>query len=423
MLYLSLGSNLGNRISNLRQAFELLQVRCLNNATYSIIIETQAIVPDQADISWNLPYLNMIVKGGTNFTPEELLKEIKSIELEMGRPKNYTKWSPRIIDIDILIWHDLRINIDDLVIPHPEIHNRPFLLHLLSLMGEKSYRVHPYIQSFSKSFVLYPKIVGILNVTTDSFSDGGIFYNRNDAIDHVIKLHSEGASIIEIGAQSTRPGAIIQSEKEEYNTLVSLLDSITPLIMKSDLKISIDTFHSSIIKKLLEQYPISIVNDVKGTLDNEVLQYISVKNCKICIMHSISIPPNSDLIIPTNQNTMLTILNWAKAKIAKLLQLGFKQEDIIIDPGIGFGKSTYQNIDILNDVEILRECKTSLMIGHSRKGFLNAFSNIAPPNRDLETIAVSLYLQNKVDLLRVHNVKDHMRALVMHQYFHQDIFQ
>jgi 2-amino-4-hydroxy-6-hydroxymethyldihydropteridine diphosphokinase len=103
MIYISLGSNLGNRINNLREAFEILKTRYIRNVSYSGIIETKAILPKNAPISWDKPFLNMLIKGESDLSPEELINQIKLVEFEMGRPKHYEKWAPRIMDIDILL--------------------------------------------------------------------------------------------------------------------------------------------------------------------------------------------------------------------------------------------------------------------------------------------------------------------------------
>lgn len=226
MVYISLGSNLGNRINNLRIAAAFLLQRCLHNSTCSIVLETEAILPENAPVEWNKPFLNMIVSGETELSPGELLAALKSIETEMGRPEIYELWSPRIIDLDILLWDKLEINSPDLKIPHPELVNRPFLQHLLALMGVKAWQNVQSTNLFNKSFVLSPQLVGVVNVTHDSFSDGGNFSQTDKAIQQVLKLAADGASIIEIGAQSTRPGAVIAGPDQEYNKLTPVLDNI-----------------------------------------------------------------------------------------------------------------------------------------------------------------------------------------------------
>jgi 2-amino-4-hydroxy-6-hydroxymethyldihydropteridine diphosphokinase / dihydropteroate synthase len=419
MIYISIGSNLGNRINNLNMAVNLLTQSCLRNSKSSIILETEAILPDNTPPSWNKPFLNMIVAGDTDLSPDALLITMKSIESDMGRLAIYEKWAPRIIDLDILLWDELEINTPQLTIPHPELSTRPFLQHLLALMELQPWTKMPLTNSFSKSFVLNPAIVGVVNVTNDSFSDGGQFNNPDKAIEQIQELASDGASIIEIGAQSTRPGAVIHTPEEEYNKLKPVLDGITTLINKGMLKVSIDSFWSSTVKRLLENYQISWINDVKGDFDNRTLKSIAEKGCKLCFMHSLSIPPNQELILSLEHRPISLIKEWGKQSIKRLLNIGFSQENIILDPGIGFGKSSYQNIEILRYVQELRSLDVQIMVGHSRKSYIQAFSTVDAKNRDIETIATSLALKDKVDFLRVHNVRNHMRFFTTYQNFHQ----
>ncbi|WP_087740671.1 MULTISPECIES: dihydropteroate synthase [unclassified Wolbachia] len=142
------------------------------------------------------------------------------------------------------------------------------------------------------------------------------------------------------------------------------------------------------------------------------LKEVASSGCSVVIMHSLSIPPHKDNIIPHDIDPIDIINNWAEESINRLLALGFDESSIIIDPGIGFGKSMYQNIQILRSIETLQNFGCKVLVGHSRKSFISSFSIESPSNRDLETIAISAILQNKVDFLRVHNVRDHMRFFV-----------
>jgi 2-amino-4-hydroxy-6-hydroxymethyldihydropteridine diphosphokinase/dihydropteroate synthase len=114
---------------------------------------------------------------------------------------------------------------------------------------------------------------------------------------------------------------------------------------------------------------------------------------------------------------MQIIIEWASHKIEKLLKLGFLHSNIIIDPGIGFGKSVYQNIEILKNIDMLKTLNVQILIGHSRKGYINAFSRQKPANMDIETIAISSRIMHKVDFLRVHNILDHMRFFCAYKIF------
>jgi 2-amino-4-hydroxy-6-hydroxymethyldihydropteridine diphosphokinase/dihydropteroate synthase len=175
MIYISIGSNMGNRFSHLQKAAQLLQERYFKNLKSSIILETKAILPNDAPPQWNKPFLNMVVYGSCSSSPEELLKGLKQIECDIGRPQVYEKWAPRVIDLDILLWDDLTLDTPYLKIPHPELINRPFLLHLMAMLSpmavvNKTFgTINPNIKDcFLRSFTLSPELVGIVNITPDS---------------------------------------------------------------------------------------------------------------------------------------------------------------------------------------------------------------------------------------------------------------
>ncbi|GFQ72267.1 folate synthesis bifunctional protein [Trichonephila clavata] len=425
MIYISIGSNIGNRFSHLQRAAQLLKERYFKDLKSSIILETKAILPNGAPPEWDKPFLNMIVYGSCSSSPEELLKGLKQIECDIGRLQVYEKWAPRVIDLDILLWDDLTLDTPYLRIPHPELINRPFLLHLMAMLnpmdntpiinktfGTVAYDIPNIQDCFLKSFTLSPELVGIVNITLDSFSDGGLYYDADQATKQALQLVSDGASIVDLGAQSTRPGSLMQIPEEEYARLKPVLDNLSDYMKAGDIKVSIDSFWPDVILNVLKHYKITWVNDQKEALDNNTLKAIASNGCSIVIMHSLSIPPHRDNIIPGDTDPIDIINNWAEKSISRLLTLGFDQSSIIIDPGICFGKSLYQNIWLLRNIEALQSFGCKVLVGHSRKSFISSFSTEPVFNRDLETIALSSALHNKVDFLRVHNVRDHMRFFV-----------
>ena len=313
----------------------------------SIVLETECLLPQGAPKEWDKPFLNMVVAGTSDLSPSLLLKKLQHIERKIGRPILYERWSPRVIDLDILIWEGLSLETSSLTIPHPQLKNRPFLTHLIAMMDISYKRAPSQQRYFSKSYTLAPQLVGIVNITRDSFSDGGSYDTADKATHHALKLSEEGAHVVEIGAQSTRPGVSLQSAEEEYARLEPVLENLKPFLEKKILLLSVDTFRPALIRKILKNYPISWINDVAGNLDDEILQLILDHQCSLVIMHSLGIPPQHDNILPQTQSPITPILEWAKRKTDHLREMGFKQEKIILDPGIGYGKSGYQNLEIL----------------------------------------------------------------------------
>jgi 2-amino-4-hydroxy-6-hydroxymethyldihydropteridine diphosphokinase/dihydropteroate synthase len=425
MIYISIGTNLGDRLGYVHRALELLKSKCFNSLQCSIILETDAIVLPGSPTEWDKPYLNAIAYGQSDLSPKELLVALKAIEVEIGRPQIYEKWAPRIIDLDILLYRDIILDRDNLTIPHPQLCNRQFLLHMMAMISPSS--KHPLTQKtfaemsdgrpcFIRSLALYPKLVGIVNITHDSFSDGGLYLHTEAAIAQTIKLASQGATFVELGAQSTRPGATMLSPSAEYSRLKPVLDGLRDYLDDEIIKISIDSFSPEVIRKVIDEYPIKIINDVSGMLDDCTLKAIAQKGCNLVVMHSLAIPPHKDCIIAYDADPVAVLNLWAKSLREKLSNLGLKPQSVIIDPGIGFGKSIYHNIQLIRQLAQLKPQGFKVLVGHSRKSFIGAFSTYGAEDRDLETIAISHYLHElNVDYIRVHNVEAHQRAFAAKQ--------
>lgn len=407
MIYIALGSNLGNRLESLQRAVALMKERCMPDLQCSIVIETEAIMLDDDPEEFNKPYLNMIAFGTCIMTPHQLLTELQDIERKIGKPEVYVRWSPRVIDLDILLFNDEVINSSDLIIPHAELKNRPFLHHLMGMVGFKGLQIHTP-EASRHNLAVSPKLVGVVNITADSFSDGGSFLSTNNAIAKSLELSQDGASVVELGAQSTRPNAQIIGVDAEYAKLAPVLEKL----QGRHINISIDSFWDEVINKIIDKYDVSWINDVKGDLSEDTLKAIADKGCNIAVMHSLAVPARKDIRISDDVPSIVTVMDWAKNKIDRLMKCGFSLDKIIVDPGIGFSKSPYQDISLLRDVGQMKELGCQILVGHSRKFFMTSFTDNPPSERDMETIAVSQVLQDKVDFLRVHNVKDHMRFFV-----------
>lgn len=417
-VYIALGSNLGHRLHYLREA--VLKLReVLENLRLSVVVETEALLPENAPTSWNLPYLNMIVAGETTLSPQKLMRKLQAIEQQLGRNKKHPFWGPRTIDLDILLYGDKIIDTPELTIPHKGLKERHFLLHLMASLAPAL----PYpttTQTFEslaqanrfqpqKSFALFPRLMGIVNVTPDSFSDGGHYIDPTNAVEHCKNLIADGAEILDIGAQSTRPGAVQISAQEEWERLQPVLDEL-------DLKntpVSIDSFRDEVIEQLLKTYPITWINDVSGELQDSTLGAIQQAGCKICVMHALSVPPvKTENIEPAWEDLDI----WAEQQIKKLTSIGFKTDDIVLDPGFGFGKTPYATGFLLKTAEHMRAWGCPILIGHSRKSFYNLLNATEAQQRDVETLAISQYLSEKVDYLRVHNVAWHQRFFSAQQW-------
>lgn len=256
------------------------------------------------------------------------------------------------------------------------------------------------------------KIVGILNITPDSFSDGNFYNNAASAAKQLVKLIKQGAEVIDIGAISTRPGSLLISPEEEIARFKEILPSVVPLVRESKIEISIDSFHAETIRFLLDYLPISWINDQRGFIDKELLDIARENNLKIVLMHQLGIPANPKLTLNLEVDVVLTVKNWLLSRADDIINQGIDKKQIIIDPGIGFGKSHEQAWQLINSAQEFVETGFSVLYGHSRKSFLNVVTNVPFAERDLETAIISYELaKRRVDYLRVHNVEANKRAI------------
>ena len=251
-------------------------------------------------------------------------------------------------------------------------------------------------------------IVGILNITPDSFSDGGNHYNPDLALKHAERLIKDGANIIDIGAESTRPGAIKIDIETELSRLTQILPDVILLAHKNSVQVSIDTYKPKIAEFALS-YGIDFINDITGFFDIDMINLAVNSNKKIIVMHNSWILEDKNI----NKNWCINeIINWAKLKINDLEAHQVKRNNIIIDPGIGFGKTDEQSWDIINHAERLNVLGVKTYIGHSRKRCMNLDDDnkLDIKNRDTYTVAVSAMLAWKnIDYIRVHNVSLHRK--------------
>ena len=256
------------------------------------------------------------------------------------------------------------------------------------------------IEDFLKPSLRKTKIVGILNVTPDSFSDGGLYNEPQIAIKKLVELFEDGADMVDIGAESTRPNSVAVSSEEQIKRLKPVLEFIQKEF-NGKLPISVDT-RSSDVADFALNLGVNIINDVSGAEYNpKILNVVSKYNAGIILQHSKG-TPNSE---PVYTNLIDEIFSGLKNKVDYAKEAGIN--NIIIDPGIGFGKSRFDNLKILDSIDDFYGLNCPVMIGISRKRILGVpTSEISL--KDALTLAYSYPLiEKKVDFLRVHNVKMH----------------
>lgn len=251
------------------------------------------------------------------------------------------------------------------------------------------------------------KIMGILNVTPDSFYDGGKYLDVKKAVEHTIEI-SKYADIIDIGGESSRPGAEQVSAEIELKRVIPVIKEISKRI---DVKISIDTTKSIVAEEAINTGA-SIINDISGLRFDEKMADVAAKyNVNVVLMHMKGTPKTMQLN-PYYDDVIGEILSFLKERIDFAVAKGIKKEKIIIDPGIGFGKRVEDNLNIIKNLSKFKILNCPILIGTSRKSFIGALTNTPPEERLEGTIASNVIaIMNGADIVRVHDVKEMYKAI------------
>ncbi len=254
-------------------------------------------------------------------------------------------------------------------------------------------------------------ILGILNLTPDSFSDGGKFNKKDKGINQAINLFNSGANLIDIGGESTRPGSKSINENLEWSRIHKILK---PLGKK--LPISLDTRKSTIMKKGIK-FGIKIINDVSGLeYDPETISVLKQFNTPFVLQHSKGRPENMQNK-PSYKNELLEIYDFFENKIKYLRSIGISHNNIILDPGIGFGKNLKHNMNLIKNISIFHSLGFPVLVGNSRKRFIKDISKKNDSKlRVGGTIASSIYLMTQgVQILRIHDVNEVIQAIKVYK--------
>ena len=252
-----------------------------------------------------------------------------------------------------------------------------------------------------------PIVMGILNITTDSFYDGGKFITKDKIEKQIKKIEQEGAKIIDIGASSSRPGSTPVSEKTELDRLIptiEIIKKITP-----NLKISIDTFRSKVARECIKNGA-DIINDISaGEFDKDMFGTIAELNVPYIIMHmkgdSLTMQNN-----PVYENIISEITSFFEEKINKLKSMGFNK--IIIDPGLGFGKTIEHNYEILKNLSEFNKLNLPILVGASRKSMIYTLLNVSATEAlNGTTVVNTISLTNGANILRVHDVEEAVECI------------
>lgn len=259
----------------------------------------------------------------------------------------------------------------------------------------------------SVHFPIRTRIMGILNVTPDSFSDGGEHSSPEAAVAHAVKMEEDGADIIDIGGESTRPGSEPVDEDEELRRVVPVVEAIKANGVKA--KLSIDTRHASVARKCLE-LGAEIINDVSSFESDPAMADVVREHNAYCVLMHGYYPPVSGTPF-----SVASVVDYLRERIEFAIEKGIQRDRIIVDPGIGFNKTTEDNLAVLRGLDTFAVLNVPLLMAASRKRFIGAITGVTEPSQRLEgSLAVAvLSVLHGASMLRVHDVAETRKAVAV----------
>ncbi len=251
---------------------------------------------------------------------------------------------------------------------------------------------------------LKTKLMGIVNVTPDSFSDGGLFLNAPNAVDRAIQLAMQGAAIIDIGGESSRPGAEPVSDEVEISRAIPVIEEIAD---KLEQRISIDTYKSSVARRAIEAGA-KMVNDISAmTADSKMLEVVAESGVELVLMHMLG-SPRTMQVDPRYDDVVLVVCRYLAERADFAVKGGIAEDKIYLDPGIGFGKNLEDNLRLLASIRKIKSLGFPVVIGTSRKSFIEKILGRRPPSERLigSLASFAWAVAQGADILRVHDVSE-----------------
>ncbi|KXJ95625.1 Dihydropteroate synthase-like protein [Microdochium bolleyi] len=439
--YIALGSNMGDRVAMIDQACREMDARGIKVKRTSGLWETEPMYVLDQD-----RFVNGACEVETQLEPLSLLDQLQDIEKAMGRQKIIDK-GPRNIDLDVLMYENETLDHERLKIPHIGIVEREFVLRPLaqiaatkSIDATKPWKmIQDYLYDLPPNAdplsTLTPigdgtqplnalksnrktHVMAILNVTPDSFSDGGT-HLPSSLEQTVIKFIEGGATMIDIGGQSTAPGRPQVSAEEEIRRIVPAVELIRSLPQAKGVAISIDTYRASVAEAAVRAGA-DVINDVSaGLMDPEMLSMMAKLGKTVCLMHMRGDPATMSKLNDYPDGLVPTVAKELLERVAAAEAAGVRRWRIILDPGFGFAKVGEQNIELLRHFEELKNWPglegLPWLLGSSRKSFIGKITGVAVPgDRIFGTAAtVTAAVQVGADIVRVHDVVEMSQVVKM----------
>lgn len=244
--------------------------------------------------------------------------------------------------------------------------------------------------------------MGIINVTPDSFSDGGLFFDPDKAVEYGLKLEADGADIIDIGGESTRPGSLPVSAEDEIRRVIPVIKGLAAHVK---IPISIDTYRSE-VAELAVKAGASIINDISALrFDPDMVNVAREYNTTVVLMHMLGTPQDMQRN-PSYSDVIHEVYDFLRERIEYTEKNGITPDKIVIDPGVGFGKRLIHNLTIIRHLDVFKSLQCPVLIGPSRKSFIGEILNVPVGDRVYGTAAVvALSINKGADIIRIHDVK------------------
>ena len=256
--------------------------------------------------------------------------------------------------------------------------------------------------------------MGVVNITPDSFSDGGCFFDRQAAVAHALRLIEDGADIVDIGGESSRPGALPVSVNEELARVLPVLEGLKGLKKP----ISVDTRRPEVMQEVLKAGA-SMINDIEALQAPGAPEAVAASGCAVCLMHKMGEPATMQQD-PHYDDVVAEVLLFLKNRIEKAVQASITRERIVVDPGFGFGKTLDHNLALLKELNRFKELGVPLLAGWSRKSSLGKITGRPPDERLPASLAMALLsLQAGATILRVHDVRETKDVIAVWQAYNQ----
>ena len=254
-----------------------------------------------------------------------------------------------------------------------------------------------------------PLLMGIVNVTPDSFSDGGRYFDPDAAVAHALELVRQGADLLDIGGESTRPYAESVNEAEELRRVLPVIETLSGQV---DVPLSIDTSKPVVAREALAAGA-EIINDVSGLADPAMIEVAAGGGAAVCVMHMLGTPRTMQ-DDPVYADVVSDVLGFLRERRDALAATGISQDRIALDPGIGFGKTVEHNLELLRNSDRFHELGCPIMVGHSRKRFIGEVLGDTRADRTSGTVGSALALARRgIQILRIHDVASVYQALLL----------